>query len=73
MAANELSNGSPDGTVLGQGTADKISFHGYTTVVQQTGAAAGTDAATTQTLANALRTAFVNYGLITTVTYGELV
>ncbi len=68
MAVEHVTSGNDDGTVFGQSTTDKISFHGYTTVVQQTGAAAGTDAATTQTLANALRTAFVNLGLITTVT-----
>ncbi len=67
MAAEQLSNGSPDGTVLGQGASDKIAFFGATPVVQQTGAAEGTDAATTQTLAIAVRTALVNLGVITDV------
>lgn len=35
-AANQLSNGSPDGTIMGQAAADKISFHGSTAVIQQT-------------------------------------
>ena len=64
MAANQLSNGTPDGTVLGQSASDKIAFFGATTVVQQATAAAGTDAATTQTLANQLRTSLTNLGLI---------
>lgn len=30
----QLSNGDPDGTVLGQGATDKIGFYGATAVVQ---------------------------------------
>jgi ApbE superfamily uncharacterized protein (UPF0280 family) len=64
MAAGEyLGNGNPDGTSFGQ-SGEKISFYGATPVAVQASAAAGTDAATTQTLANALRTALLNYGLI---------
>jgi ApbE superfamily uncharacterized protein (UPF0280 family) len=64
MAAGEyLGNGNPDGTSFGQ-SGEKISFYGATPVTVQASAAAGTDAATTQTLANALRTALLNYGLI---------
>ena len=54
---------NPDGTSFGQ-ASDKISFYGATPVAVQATAAAGTDAATTQALANALRTAMLNYGLI---------
>jgi hypothetical protein len=45
---------------------DKIGFYGVTPVAQPSGAtqAAATDAASTQALANALRTALVNLGLI---------
>jgi hypothetical protein len=64
MSITQLSDGTPDGTVIGQSASSKISFYGATTVVRQATAAAGTDAATTQTLANALRTAMLNYGLI---------
>ena len=64
MAADQLSKYSPDGTKFGQAAADKISFHNATPVVQQATAAAGTDAATTQALANAIRLALTNYGLI---------
>jgi hypothetical protein len=64
MSVDQLSKLNDDGTSFGQSASDKISFHGATPVVQQTTAAAGTDAATTQTLANALRTAALAYGLI---------
>jgi len=64
MAKDELSKLNPDGTSLGQSASDKIGFHDTTPVVQQATAAAGTDAATTQTLANAVRTALLAYGLI---------
>lgn len=69
MAVQELSDRRPDGTRMGQGSSstDKIAFFGAAVVIQQTGAAVGTDAGTTQTLANALRTALINLGLITTV------
>lgn len=32
----QLSDGGPDGTLLGQSTTDKIGFHGKTPVAQQT-------------------------------------
>lgn len=64
MAKDQLSSGNPDGTALGQAAADKINFYGVLTpVIQQTATAAGTDAATTQALANATRTALINIGL----------
>lgn len=53
-----------DGTIMGQTASDKISFFGAPVVVQQASAAAGTDTTTTQALANALRTALLNLGLI---------
>ena len=38
MAVKQLSDGNPDGTVLGQSAAgDKISFYNVTPVVQSTG------------------------------------
>lgn len=64
MAADQLSKLNPDGTTLGQSVSDKIAFYGVTPVVQQATAAAGTDAATTQTLANALRTMARAQGLM---------
>ncbi len=67
MAVEQLTNGAPDGALMGR-SDDKLAFFGSTTVVQQTGAAAGTNTTTTQALANALRTACNNLGLTTTVT-----
>lgn len=56
-----LSRGG-DGTTVNQ--TEPLAFFNATPVVQQASAAAGTDATTTQALANALRTALLNYGLI---------
>ena len=64
MSVDYLDNGNDDGTCLGQSASEKISFYGATPVARQASAAAGTDAATTQALANALRTALLNLGLI---------
>lgn len=36
MATKQLSDGGPDGTKLGQSTADLISFYGTTAVSQRT-------------------------------------
>lgn len=38
MATRQLSDATPDGTVLGQSATDKISFYGATTVVQRASA-----------------------------------
>ncbi|MGR3303274.1 MAG: hypothetical protein ACUZ8I_12330 [Candidatus Scalindua sp.] len=47
-AENQLSNGSPDGTVMGQNAADKTAFHGSSPTIQQTAAVAvGTASAAT--------------------------
>ena len=46
MALKELSDGSPDGTRLGQASTDKISFYGATPIVK---AGAVTTLATTPT------------------------
>lgn len=64
MAVEHLSKANDDGTVLGQSATDKIGFYNATPVVQATIAAAGTDAATTQTLANDLRSKLVSLGLV---------
>ena len=64
MAVEQLSKGNDDGTCLGQSASDKISMYGVTPVVQAAITAAGTDAATTQALANALRTMAINLGLM---------
>lgn len=67
MAAKELSDYDPDGTILGQDTSDKIAFHGSTPIVQAAVAATTTTTATTTALEadiDAIRTALQNLGLI---------
>ena len=51
MTQTQLSDGSPDGTIMGQSATDLISFYGATPVVRRSGAAqtAGTVANTTGT------------------------
>jgi hypothetical protein len=51
----QLSDGTPDGQVFGQSATDKIAFYGGTPAAQATLAANGTDAATTQALANDIK------------------
>lgn len=55
---------SPDGITVGIAAATRLSFYGAAPIVRPTVAAAATDAATTQTLANSLRTALINLGLV---------
>lgn len=64
MAVEYLGDGNPDGTSLGLSATEKIGFYGTTPVVQATIAAAGTDATTTQALANDLRTKLIALGLV---------
>lgn len=59
----QVSRGA-NGTVVGQSASDLVGFFGATPVAQQASTASGTDATTTQALANALRTALLNLGLI---------
>ncbi len=67
MAELQLSDGNPDGTNMGQSTSDLIAFYGVANVAQPTGAATGTDAATVQTLGNAMKVALDALGLMSTV------
>lgn len=59
----QLSDLNPSGTALGQSATDTISFYGKTPIAQQTLAANGTDAATTQALANDLKAKLKALGL----------
>lgn len=59
----QLSDANPGGTGLGQSATDTISFYGSTPVAQQTLAANGTDAATTQALANDIKAKLLALGL----------
>ena len=64
MAANQLSTGAPEGVVLGQSSTDLIGFYGLATpIAQATLAANGTDAATTQALANDIKAKLKALGL----------
>ena len=54
---------NPDGVCIGQSASSLINLYGVLTpIVQQTATAAGTDATTTQALANGIRTALINLG-----------
>jgi hypothetical protein len=59
----QLSDGNSQGTAHGQSATDKISFYGAAPVAQATLAANGTDAATTQALANDLKAKLQSLGL----------
>lgn len=60
-----LGNDNNDGISMGYTQSTKLNFYGeLTPIVQQTIIVAGTDAATTQALANALRTALINIGIV---------
>lgn len=55
--------GTTTGLKIGTATSQKVGFFNATPVVQQTLAAAASDAGTTQTLANSLRSALIALGL----------
>lgn len=60
----QLSDGSSAGVCMGQSSTDKIGFYGLASpIAQQTLAANGTDAATTQALANDLKAKLKALGL----------
>lgn len=61
---NFVGNSAADGQTLGFSPATPISFYGATPVARPSVSVAATDAATTQTLANSLRTALINLGLV---------
>jgi hypothetical protein len=52
MSVTYLGDNNPDGVSVGLSATEKVSLYGVTPVVQATIAAAGTDATTTQALAN---------------------
>ena len=64
----QLSDGGPDGTLLGQSSTDKIGFYGLTTpIVRPSVATAITTGATetaTISLVRSIRLALVNLGLV---------
>lgn len=69
MAINHLSDGNPDGLLVGQSSTDKIGFYGLTTPIARPSVTAVVTTATTATNEAAvtrLYTALVNLGLIVT-------
>jgi hypothetical protein len=66
MAVKHLSDLNPDGTVLGQTAADKVSFHGATPSAQGVHIANATDAATAISQLNLVIAALEAKGLLAT-------
>lgn len=64
MAARQLSDGNPEGTILGQDTADLVGFYGTSPVDQPATVADATDAATAITTVNAVIDRLQELGLI---------
>lgn len=64
MAARQLSDGNPEGTILGQDTADLVGFYGVSPVDQPATVADATDAATAITTVNAVIDRLQELGLI---------
>lgn len=67
MPVNELSDGGPDGTRLGQASTDKVGFFGTAPVTKPSVAAASSSVATTtilETRVAAICTALASLGLI---------
>lgn len=63
----QLSDGNPDGTVLGQSATDKVGFFGATPVVQQSNLAAVVTTAISSTGAYAFTTAAQGNDLVARV------
>ena len=59
-----VTDGRPDGAIIGQATTDKIGFFGTTPAVQGTAVATGTDAATTQAAVNSVIAQLQTFGLL---------
>lgn len=68
MAVKQLSDGGPDGTVLGQDATDLIGFFGVTPVAQQSVTAPNPSATTgtNEAAIVSINTALVNLGLYVT-------
>ena len=70
MSINHLSDGNPDGTVMGQNTTDKLGFYGLATpIVQPTITLIGTTTATTalnETAISRIHAALVALKLVNT-------
>lgn len=65
MAAKQLSDGNPAGTILGQSATDLVGFYGATPVDKPALVADATDAATAITSCNAVIARLTELGLLT--------
>lgn len=66
MAARQISDGSGEGTVIGQDADDLVGFYGITPVAQPALVADATDAATAITQVNAIIDLLQSLGLMST-------
>ncbi len=59
-----IGSNKPDGACFGLSATEKIAFYGAAPIVQGTSTATGTDAATTQALANSMKVYLEAAGLM---------
>jgi hypothetical protein len=64
MAAQQVSDGNPDGVCVGQSATDKVGFYGKAPIAQGATVTDGTDATTTQAAVNAIIDRLQALGLI---------
>lgn len=67
MAVKQLSDGNPDGTVLGQSASDAIAFHGKTAITLRSAPASIGASATTAILkaaVNKIRNELIRKGIL---------
>jgi len=64
MAARNLTDGNPEGSLVGQDSSDLVGFYGKTPVDQPAAITDATDAATAITKVNAVIAALEELGLI---------
>ncbi len=73
MSINELSDGNPDGSRLGQNAADLVAFYGAAPTAQPTSASQGSVTATAVTAVNTTATITTAAHGFTTGTFGDAV
>ena len=66
MAIKQLSDGHPDGTMLGQSASDKIGFWGESRAAQPSAIADATDASTAIAQLNSVIAALESVGILAT-------
>lgn len=73
MTIKQISDGGPDGTLLGQSATDKVAFFGSTTVTQPASVSQGAVTATAVTAVNTTATITTAAHGFTTGTFGDAV